>query len=161
MWPWLAASAPHSQRWASANRDRLQLPNLKAHHRPCFHHHRPCFHSNLAGIAWMRSLDPPCGSVSCDAVSSPPPFCSVHGSQRSSLPAVGWIVRLRVSDHPGAACRDQTAQGHSHRFTSYTLLPRLPPASAESAQQNGKPESLRLLNMRGMVRDSKLSFSGK
>ncbi len=36
---------------------------------------------------------------------------------------------------------------HSQGLTSYTLLPRLPSAAAESAQPCGKPESLRLLNM--------------
>jgi hypothetical protein len=35
---------------------------------------------------------------------------------------------------------------HSHWLSSYTLLPRLPSAAAESAQPTGKPEPLNLLN---------------
>ena len=40
---------------------------------------------------------------------------------------------------------------HSHWLTSYTLLPRLPSAAAESAQPTGKPEPLNLLNECGIV----------
>ena len=40
---------------------------------------------------------------------------------------------------------------HSQVFTSYTLLPRLPPEAAESAQPMGNPEPLCLLNLCGIV----------
>ena len=72
-------------------------------------------------------LDPP-----CDAVSS------------LLLAIVCSIVRPPKRGLPRPNC-------HSHRFTSYTSLSRLPSTAAESAQPNGKPESLRLLNMWGMV----------
>ncbi len=90
------------------------------------YHNNPCFHSNQAG-ATLR-------------------FCFVSTAFlcRSSatsllLAIVCSAVRPPKRGFPRPNC-------HSHWLTSYTLLPCLPSTAAESAQPDGKPESLRLLS---------------
>lgn len=91
------------------------------------YHHNPCFHSNQA-VADLRRR-----------------FVSTAFLCRASTTAlflaiVCLTVRPPKRGFPRPNC-------HSHGLTSYTLLPRLPSTSAESAQPNGKPETLRLLNL--------------
>ncbi len=95
------------------------------------YHHNPWFHSNQAAAALRRRF-----------VSAA--FLCSSLTKALFLAIVCSIFRPPKRGFPRPNC-------HSHRFTSYTLLPGPPSTTAESAQPNGKPESLRFLNMWGMI----------
>ena len=92
-------------------------------------------------------LEPP-----CYAVSSPLPSRAVHLLQRSASPYYGHSLFDGHTTQARLSATKLPVICHCRGFASYTLLPRLPSTAAESAQPNGKPESLRLLNLWEMVR---------
>ncbi len=71
-------------------------------------------------------------------------FATLHYTDTHSYILVPSMVRLPSRGLPSPNC-------HSHGLTSWTLLPRRPSVAAVSAQPYGKPESLRFLNMWGIV----------